>query len=178
MIARALTSVDPAEVARQLAELARSASADGRIHESFDANDPARFTRAEFGWANAMYAELLFRAAAGAAAQPVAPPFGRSAMLARSISVVDRETALANRAALLRAFDQAVPMDAAFSRGSGAEPRFARARHRLAWLAPNACELFHPRRWSRSPSRGIGAIVDSRPGMSDFYDGASANVFR
>jgi meiotically up-regulated gene 157 (Mug157) protein len=120
MIARALTSIDPAEVAGQLAELARSASADGRIHESFDVNDPTRFTRAEFGWANAMYAELLFRAAAGASAQPVAPSFGRSAMLARSISVVDRETALANRAALLRAFDQAVPMDAAFSRGSGA----------------------------------------------------------
>jgi meiotically up-regulated gene 157 (Mug157) protein len=110
MIARALTSVDPAEVLQQLSELARSASSDGRIHESFDANDPARFTRAEFGWANAMYAELLFRAAAGAAAQPLAPPIGQTAMLAPSIAVVDRATALANRAALLRAFDEAVPM--------------------------------------------------------------------
>ena len=72
LMARALTSVDHAEILTQLAELAKSASSDGRIHESFDANNSARFTRAEFGWANAMYAELLFRAAAGAAAQPVA----------------------------------------------------------------------------------------------------------
>ncbi|MGP6156357.1 MAG: glycoside hydrolase family 125 protein [Vulcanimicrobiaceae bacterium] len=37
-MARALTSVDRAEVLRELAELAKSASSDGRIHESFDAN--------------------------------------------------------------------------------------------------------------------------------------------
>jgi meiotically up-regulated gene 157 (Mug157) protein len=53
-MARALTSVDRAEELRELAELAKSASSDGRIHESFDANNPSRFTRAELGWANAM----------------------------------------------------------------------------------------------------------------------------
>jgi meiotically up-regulated gene 157 (Mug157) protein len=111
MIARALTSVDRNEVIRQLQALADSVSSDGLVHESFDPNNPARFTRAEFGWANAMYAELLFRAAADVPAQQFVAPLptieGRA--LPASIAVVDPATALANRAALLDAFDRAVP---------------------------------------------------------------------
>jgi hypothetical protein len=80
-----------------------SASPDGRIHESFDPQNPARYTRAEFGWANAMYAELLFRAAAEDPPQPVG---STSQSLPNSIAVVDRIIALHNRSTLLRAFDQ------------------------------------------------------------------------
>ena len=35
------------------------------IHESFYPDGYWRFTRPEFGWANALYAELLFRSLAG-----------------------------------------------------------------------------------------------------------------
>ena len=64
MIARALTSADRREIEKQMLGLVASAGSDGLIHESFDPSDPRRFTRAEFGWANATYAELLFRTAA------------------------------------------------------------------------------------------------------------------
>jgi hypothetical protein len=91
--------------------LADSAGPGDRIHESFDPNDPAKFTRAEFGWANAMYAELLFRAAADLPAQPVGKSSGLMSrgMPPPSIAVVDAPTALANRATLLEAFDRALP---------------------------------------------------------------------
>jgi meiotically up-regulated gene 157 (Mug157) protein len=111
LMSRALTSTDRREVLQQLRFLADSAGPGGRIHESFDPNDPAKFTRAEFGWANAMYAELLFRAAADLPAQPVIESSGlaSAAMTPPSIAVVDARTALTNRAALLAAFDHAFP---------------------------------------------------------------------
>ncbi len=87
----------------QLRYLAVSASPDGRIHESFDPQNPARYTRAEFGWANAMYAELLFRAAAGLPSQPLG---STGQTLPTSIAVVDKVTALRNRSTLLAAFDR------------------------------------------------------------------------
>jgi hypothetical protein len=102
-MARALTSNDRSEVLEQLRFLAASAGRDGRIHESFDPQNPARYTRAEFGWANAMYAELLFRAAAGLPPQPVA---STAQMLPTSIAVVDKVTAQHNWSALLAAFDR------------------------------------------------------------------------
>jgi hypothetical protein len=40
------------------------------IHESFYPDGYWRYTRPEFGWANALYAELLFRAVAGFPATP------------------------------------------------------------------------------------------------------------
>ena len=80
-----------------------SASPDGRIHESFDPQNPAHYTRADFGWANAMYAELLFRAAANLPPQPVG---STSQSLPNSIAVVDKITAIHNRSTLLTAFDQ------------------------------------------------------------------------
>jgi meiotically up-regulated gene 157 (Mug157) protein len=120
LIARALTSTDRGEVLSQLRALSVSAGKSGLIHESFDPNDPRRFTRAEFGWANAMYAELLFRAAADFPAQRVmastAMPFRRT--VAESIAVVDATTAVANRGFMLRAFERAVPLPV---RGAGNE---------------------------------------------------------
>jgi hypothetical protein len=40
------------------------------MHESFYPDGYWRFTRTEFGWANAWYAELLFRSVAGYAESP------------------------------------------------------------------------------------------------------------
>ncbi|MDQ2818618.1 MAG: glycoside hydrolase family 125 protein [Candidatus Eremiobacteraeota bacterium] len=64
MIARGLTAATPAEVAQALLDIQGTRSPQGYMRESFDPNDPNRFTRAEFGWANALYAELVFRSVA------------------------------------------------------------------------------------------------------------------
>ena len=39
--------------------IAASDTGDHRLHESFDANWPERFTRDDFAWPNALYAELV-----------------------------------------------------------------------------------------------------------------------
>jgi hypothetical protein len=113
-MARALTSLDRAEVLGQLDALSRSAGSDGLIHESFDPNKPSKFTRAEFGWANAMYADVLFRAAANFPPEQVVatPPMSMDPIVLPAISVVDPATALGNRALLIEAFDRAVPFPA------------------------------------------------------------------
>lgn len=70
MMAQALTSQNRAEVASLITTITATSGIDGLIHESFDPDDPSRFTRSEFGWANATYAELLFRSVAGIPPQP------------------------------------------------------------------------------------------------------------
>ncbi len=72
IIARALTSTSSVEVATAITTLAETDSHDGLIHESFYDNGYWRFTRSDFGWGNALYAELLFRALAGDVAIPFA----------------------------------------------------------------------------------------------------------
>jgi len=42
-----------------LRELAMSGAGDGALHESFDVNDPRKFTRQRFGWVNALFQLLL-----------------------------------------------------------------------------------------------------------------------
>jgi meiotically up-regulated gene 157 (Mug157) protein len=68
IIGRALTSTDSKEVEASITTLAETDSESGMIHESFYPDGYWRYTRAEFGWANAFYAELLFRSVAGATA--------------------------------------------------------------------------------------------------------------
>jgi meiotically up-regulated gene 157 (Mug157) protein len=58
---RAMTAGSRMEVAQQLAMLAAATETTGTVPESVNADDPSLFTRAEFGWANATYADLLFR---------------------------------------------------------------------------------------------------------------------
>ncbi|HET9393914.1 MAG TPA: glycoside hydrolase family 125 protein [Candidatus Rubrimentiphilum sp.] len=70
IIARALTATSSRETSASITTLAETDSRDGLIHESFDANAYWVFTRAEFGWANALGAELLFRSLAGFSATP------------------------------------------------------------------------------------------------------------
>ncbi|GAA2397735.1 glycoside hydrolase family 125 protein [Streptomyces sp. NPDC091290] len=53
-----LTSNDPAERVTALRTLLATDAGTGAMHESFHKDDPHRFTRPWFSWANAMYAEL------------------------------------------------------------------------------------------------------------------------
>ncbi|MEO9170105.1 MAG: glycoside hydrolase family 125 protein [Candidatus Baltobacteraceae bacterium] len=70
IIGRALTATSSAEVSTNLTMLAETDSESGMIHESFYPDGYWRYTRAEFGWANALYAELVFRSVAGFSSTP------------------------------------------------------------------------------------------------------------
>ena len=65
IIGRALTSTDSREVETAITTIAETDSETGLIHESFYPDGYWRYTRAEFGWANALGAELLFRSVGG-----------------------------------------------------------------------------------------------------------------
>jgi uncharacterized protein len=65
IIGRALTATSSIEVATAITTLAETDGENGLIHESFYPDGYWRFTRPEFGWANALGAELLFRSLAG-----------------------------------------------------------------------------------------------------------------
>ena len=54
-----LTTDDPAEIDRVFGYIAQADIGDHRLHESFDANWPEAFTRPDFAWPNALYAELV-----------------------------------------------------------------------------------------------------------------------
>jgi meiotically up-regulated gene 157 (Mug157) protein len=56
---QALTATDNDEALRVLGYIAASDIGDHRLHESFDANWPEQYTRADFAWPNALYAELV-----------------------------------------------------------------------------------------------------------------------
>jgi meiotically up-regulated gene 157 (Mug157) protein len=59
LIMQALTSTDDDETRRVLGYLALSDTGDHRLHESFDASAPDKFTRDDFAWPNALYAEMV-----------------------------------------------------------------------------------------------------------------------
>ena len=61
MIARGLTAQNPSEQQAVLAMLAATTAGTGHMHESFDPNDPDRFTRRWFGWADSLFAEFVLR---------------------------------------------------------------------------------------------------------------------
>jgi meiotically up-regulated gene 157 (Mug157) protein len=115
LIARALTASSVQETASELAALARTDDEDGLVHESFDPNAYWKFTRTEFGWANAMYAELLF---SRATAFDRSPPTGAGETFfsisssphrmapSRVVSIAD---GLQNSAAIMRALRRALP---------------------------------------------------------------------
>jgi meiotically up-regulated gene 157 (Mug157) protein len=56
-----LTTEDPAERAQCLDLLEGTDGGTGKIHESVDLGDPARFTRGWFSWADMTYAHLVLR---------------------------------------------------------------------------------------------------------------------
>jgi meiotically up-regulated gene 157 (Mug157) protein len=61
IIMRALTSTDDHEIAASLSAIKRTHAGTGFIHESFDQDDPAHFTRKWFAWANTLFGELIVK---------------------------------------------------------------------------------------------------------------------
>ncbi len=59
LVMQALTSDDTTEIDRVLGYIAASDVGDHRLHESFNADWPEAFTRDDFAWPNALYAELV-----------------------------------------------------------------------------------------------------------------------
>jgi len=58
---RALTSRDDREIAECIQMLKRTHGGAGLMHESFNKDDPTRFTRGYFAWANTLFGELLWK---------------------------------------------------------------------------------------------------------------------
>ena len=58
---RALTSTDEKEIKMCIDTLQKTHAGKGFMHESFNKNDPAKFTRAWFAWSNTLFGELLWR---------------------------------------------------------------------------------------------------------------------
>ncbi|HEV2463688.1 MAG TPA: glycoside hydrolase family 125 protein [Acidobacteriaceae bacterium] len=63
IILRALTSSDDREIVQCLRWLRDTTAKTNFMHESFDDNDPAKFTRPWFAWANTLFGELMVKVA-------------------------------------------------------------------------------------------------------------------
>lgn len=61
IIMRALTSTDEDEILDCLALLKKSSVGTGFMHESFHKDDPIKYTREWFGWANSLFGELIVK---------------------------------------------------------------------------------------------------------------------
>jgi meiotically up-regulated gene 157 (Mug157) protein len=57
----ALTSASDQEIAASLAALKATHAGTGFMHESFDQDDAAHFTRPWFAWANTLFGELIIK---------------------------------------------------------------------------------------------------------------------
>ena len=61
IIMRALTSSDDKEILYCLSMLKNTHADTGFMHEAFDKDDPKKFTRAWFAWANTIFGELILK---------------------------------------------------------------------------------------------------------------------
>jgi uncharacterized protein len=61
LIAQAMTSRDEAEIRQCLYWLKTTHAGTGFMHESFNKDDAAKFTRAWFAWANSLFGELIVK---------------------------------------------------------------------------------------------------------------------
>lgn len=59
----ALTSDDPAQIRQCLRWLRDTDAGSGFMHESFDQDNPAHYTRGWFAWANSLFGELIIQTA-------------------------------------------------------------------------------------------------------------------
>ncbi|GAC1655005.1 MAG: glycoside hydrolase family 125 protein [Vulcanimicrobiaceae bacterium] len=59
LVMQALTSTDSSEINQTLNYIAISDVGDHRLHESFNADWPEAYTRDDFAWPNALFAELM-----------------------------------------------------------------------------------------------------------------------
>ena len=58
---KAFTSTDDAEIKRCVEMLMTTDAGTGFMHESFDVNDPNKFTRSWFAWQNTLFGELILK---------------------------------------------------------------------------------------------------------------------
>ncbi len=63
ILMRAFTATDDREICQCLRWLRDTTAGSGRMHESFDKDDPLKFTRAWFAWANTLFGELIVKLA-------------------------------------------------------------------------------------------------------------------
>jgi len=61
IIMKALTSNDPVEIAACLKTLKYTHGGTGFMHETFNKDNPAKFSRSWFAWANTLFGELLIK---------------------------------------------------------------------------------------------------------------------
>jgi meiotically up-regulated gene 157 (Mug157) protein len=62
-IVYALTSNSDEEIRKMLTMIKTSSAGTGFVHESYDKDNPKKFTRAWFAWANSLFGELMARCA-------------------------------------------------------------------------------------------------------------------
>ena len=73
LIMQGLTASTDEEKRDVLSQLLASDTGDHVLHEAFNPNDPTKFTRADFGWPNALFSEFVMTAFNGVAPLPSAP---------------------------------------------------------------------------------------------------------
>lgn len=61
LIMKALTAQDDEELQRCIQMLQKTHAGTGFMHESFHKDDPKKFTRSWFAWANTLFGELLWK---------------------------------------------------------------------------------------------------------------------
>ncbi|MDX1991401.1 MAG: glycoside hydrolase family 125 protein [bacterium] len=61
LVMQALTSTDSAEQDALIDMLVQTTAGTNLMHESFDPNDPAQFTRPWFAWANSLFGEMIIQ---------------------------------------------------------------------------------------------------------------------
>lgn len=61
IIMRAMTSTDDDEIRNCIAMLKKTHAGTGFMHESFNKDNPANFSRSWFAWANTLFGELLWK---------------------------------------------------------------------------------------------------------------------
>ncbi|MBV9332430.1 MAG: glycoside hydrolase family 125 protein [Candidatus Eremiobacteraeota bacterium] len=104
IIGAALTTTSRQEVINAISMLDKSDTLNGLMHESVNPNDPSEFTRPEFGWANAFWADLLFRTVAGYPATPfgLAQTASPGERQSDTPTIVPPWTQIADRAEIVR----------------------------------------------------------------------------
>ena len=71
LIMEGMTAGNDAERNDVLTELLASDPGDHLLHESFNPNDPTKFSRVDFGWPNALFSEFVMTSFSGAPQLPV-----------------------------------------------------------------------------------------------------------
>jgi meiotically up-regulated gene 157 (Mug157) protein len=61
LIVEGLTSTDEDEIRRCLATLQKTHAGTGFMHEAFNEDDPKKFTRSWFAWANTIFGEFVLK---------------------------------------------------------------------------------------------------------------------